>query len=75
MDRWLTSLTEALAMPRWAVNVLVCVVIALIAIRSLVWLYCLVVSVRVAIRERNNDRGERALKVVDKLLRWFPFRR
>jgi hypothetical protein len=68
MDGWLGTLTNALSMPPWALGVL----IALIGIHSLVRLYLLVLTVRTAIRDGDP---EQALKVLDKLLRWFPFRR
>ncbi len=75
MHGWPNLLVHPLTPPDWAINAFFSVVVALVGIRGLVWVYCLVVAVRAAVREQDNERGERALKVVDKLLRWFPFRR
>ncbi len=68
MDGWLSRLT---GMPSWALGM----VVAVIVLGRIAWLYCLVSAVRTALRESDNERGKRALALVDKLLRWFPFRR
>jgi hypothetical protein len=63
------------AMPTWvrATSFLALLVVA-VAI-PLGRLYCLIHSVRAAVRTDDNERGDRALKVIDKLIRQLSKRR
>ena len=74
MRGWPNPLVHLPTPPDWAISAFFVVVVVLVGIRGLVWVYCFVVAVRAAVREQDNQRGERALKVLDKLLRRFPFR-
>jgi hypothetical protein len=65
---WAISLLGAVPVPAWAVVVGVLAMVLPPALYHLGKVFCLIQSVRVALRDGDKASGERALKIIEWLL-------
>ncbi|MET8152056.1 hypothetical protein ACIBSW_40450 [Actinoplanes sp. NPDC049668] len=69
LDQRLIALFGNLPVPGWVVTSAAIALLIAFSLRILARIYCFVIAVRAALSDDDTDRGERALKIVEWLIK------